>query len=307
MTDNRVVLSVIIAAYNSESTLSATLENLLDACNGSLDNIEVILVNDNSSDRTAQIMQEFSASYQQMKYFRVDYHNIGQVRQFAIDNSTGDYITMLDSDDLMKQNSLQEIIVFLNEIQPDMVLTRLNEIRDVSKISYQWQGFQPEKISQDQAITKFLIHKDLQAHLIGQFIKRDIYLVQKIPAMKCYEDFYVFPTMLTHAQKIYFQSASHYYYIKRQNSLSSVIDNEKVNNLIICTLKMQEIFPAKFKQLILCHWLDIYIKHRAKLNDSSQLNIVNNHVLMTHTPSFFLNLTVRLSYKRKALSTLWKK
>ena len=228
------------------------------------------------------------------------------VRQHGVSLSQGKYITMLDSDDIIKAETLTPIFTFLHDVKPDMLLTRLHEIRDLNKINHQWSGLKPEKISQNEAITRFLIHKDLQAHLIGQFIKRDIYIENKIPPMTCYEDFYIFPKMLTQATNIYFQFDSHYYYIKRQGSLSTSLDQDKIKNLLTCTIKMEDDLPVKFRHLILCHWLDIYLKHYDSLTENDHRSIVKKHVVMTHSLGFFLNRHVRFSYKRKALSTLWK-
>ena len=134
-----------------------------------------------------------------------------------------------------------------------MLLTRLLEIRDTHKITADWQGFSPVALSQHQAITRFLQHKDFQAHLIGQFVHRRLYENNPIPSMVCYEDFAVFPGMLMQSSKIVFQRKGHYYYIKRNDSLSSRLDASKIATLVECTLQMEKIFPQSFRHLINCH------------------------------------------------------
>lgn len=305
MVDNPF-LSIIIAAHNCEKTIDETFNSLINALNSSIEESEIIIINDGSDDSSAERIAELSSRHSQVYVSTVNYKNIGKVRQHGISLSRGKYITMLDSDDILKAESLTPIFNFLHDIKPDMLLTRLHEIRDLNKINHQWSGLKPEKISQDQAITRFLIHKDLQAHLIGQFIKRDIYIENEIPPMTCYEDFYIFPKMLTQAKNIYFQFDSPYYYIKRQGSLSASLDQDKIENLLTCTIKMEDDLPVKFRDLILCHWLDIYLKHYDSLIENDHQAIVKKHVIMTHSLGFFLNRHVRFSYKRKALSTLWK-
>jgi len=304
---DKPLLSIIIAAHNCEETIDATFHSLIDALGEEINESEIIIINDSSEDSTQNKLESIAQQYAQVTLSAVNFKNVGLVRQHGISLSHGEYITMLDSDDIVKSNSLPSILSFLRKNQPDMLLTRLHEIRDLTKIDRQWSGLNPEKISQDEAITRFLIHKDLQAHLIGQFIKRTIYLENEIPAMTCYEDFYVFPRMLTGAVNIYFQFDSHYYYIKRQGSLSSALDTDKINNLLVCTVKMENDLPSKFNHLILCHWLDIYLKYNQLLTNVEQKDIVKKHVLQSHSLGFFINRYVRLSYKRKSLSTLWKK
>ncbi|WP_413499616.1 glycosyltransferase family 2 protein [Buttiauxella gaviniae] len=299
-------LSIIIAAHNCEKTIDDTFDSLINALGPAISESEIIIIDDGSEDSTAQKISSFAERFSQVIISTVNYKNIGMVRQHGVSLSQGKYITMLDSDDIIKAETLTPIFTFLHDVKPDMLLTRLHEIRDLNKINHQWSGLKPEKISQNEAITRFLIHKDLQAHLIGQFIKRDIYIENKIPPMTCYEDFYIFPKMLTQATNIYFQFDSHYYYIKRQGSLSTSLDQDKIKNLLTCTIKMEDDLPVKFRHLILCHWLDIYLKHYDSLTENDHRSIVKKHVVMTHSLGFFLNRHVRFSYKRKALSTLWK-
>ncbi|HEY1843695.1 MAG TPA: glycosyltransferase family 2 protein [Buttiauxella sp.] len=301
------LLTIIIAAHNCEKTIEQTFQSLLNALGSEVIHSEIIIIDDASEDGTADKVSKLAQIYPQVIVSKVNYKNIGQVRQHGISLSHGEYITMLDSDDLLKNETLSSIMSFLNSERPDMFLTRLHEIRDLNKIDHYWSGLNPEKISRCETIRRFLIHKDLQAHLIGQFIKRKIYLQHSIPSMTCYEDFYVFPSMIMKAESIYYQYDSHYYYIKNQGSLSSALNPEKIKNLIDCTLKMESVFPTKFKSLILCHWLDIFIKHGSLIKNERDKLTVQKHIKQTFSPLFFFNPNVRLSYKRKALSILWKK
>ncbi|MGO4746169.1 glycosyltransferase family 2 protein [Serratia quinivorans] len=302
-----ILLSIIIAAHNSGKYLQETLRSLLDALGSSITQCEIILVNDASTDTTASLLTDFTHSIPQARYFHVEFKNIGKVRNFAIANSNGDYITMFDSDDLLKVNSLKDILGFLKAKKPDLLLTKLHEVHGLMAVDKTWKGLQPEELSVDDAITRFLNHKDFQAHLIGQFIKRPLLQASPIPAFSCYEDFYVFPDLLTQSKTIVFSRESHYLYIKRSASLSNSPSEEKIHNLFVCTERMDDIFGKKFHNLVLCHWLDIQLKQRQWITAPEQLDILNKKVRDTHRIGFFLNPSIRLSYKRKAVETLWKR
>ncbi|TDT51703.1 glycosyltransferase involved in cell wall biosynthesis [Enterobacter sp. AG5470] len=299
-------LSVIIAAHNAEKTLAATLESLISALGNVGNETEVIIVNDSSDDATQDIIAQWAPRLPNAINRCVNYRNVGQVRNVAVSLASGEYITMLDSDDLLKPNSLSDAVAFLKEQHPDMLLTRLLEVRDLSKISTDWQGLAPEALTRDEAIRRFLIHKDFQAHLIGQFIRRDFYQNTPIPAMICYEDFAVFPAMLMQASKIFYQRQGHYYYVKRADSLSTMLDASKITPLIDCTLSMEKTFPAQFKPLINCHWFDIYTNHKQHLT-AQQTQIVKQRVDEVYSPAFFFAKDVRFSYKKRALKALLKK
>lgn len=307
MPAQRILLSIIIAAHNSGNYLKDTLHSLLEALGNSITKCEIILVNDASTDDTAVLLTDFAHAIPQANYFHVVFKNIGKVRNFAIANSNGDYITMLDSDDLLKNGSLQEILDFLEAKDPDLLLTKLHEVHTLVAADKIWKGLQPEKLSVDEAITRFLNHKDFQAHLIGQFIKRPLLQASPIPAFSCYEDFYVFPDLLTQSKKIVFSRESHYLYIKRDTSLSNSPSEEKMHNLFVCTERMDAIFGERFHDLVLCHWLDMQLKQKQWITEPEKLDILNKKIRDTRRIGFFFNPSVRLSYKRKAVETLWKK
>ncbi|UWX93496.1 glycosyltransferase family 2 protein [Enterobacter mori] len=299
-------LSVIIAAHNAEDTLNTTLESLHAAIDNAGDAVEVIIFNDSSVDATQDIIEKWLPAFPHAQSRYVEYRNVGHVRNSAVSLASGDYITMLDSDDRLKPGSLRDAVAFLKAQRPDMLLTRLLEIRDIRKITAFWQGFTPVSLSQRDAIKRFLQHKEFQAHLIGQFIHRKLYENNPIPSMVCYEDFAVFPAMLMQAEKICYQRQGHYYYIKRSESLSSRLDASKITTLVECTFKMEKTFPQAFKNLINCHWFDIYSNHRHYLTDQ-QLSLVKSRVKALYSLSFFLSSDVRFSYKKRVIEALWKK
>lgn len=299
-------LSIIIAAHNAENTLHATLESLQNAIENAGDDVEIIIFNDSSDDATQDIIETWLPKLPNAQSRYVEYRNVGHVRNGAVSLASGEYITMLDSDDLLKPGSIRDAVAFLKAERPDVLLTRLLEIRDMRKITSDWQGFTPAILSQSDAIKRFLQHKDFQAHLIGQFVHRKLYARNPIPSMVCYEDFAVFPGMLMQAGKIFYQRQGHYYYIKRSDSLSSRLDAGKITTLVECTLQMEKTFPRSFKHLVNCHWFDIYSNHRQHLTDP-QLKLVKQRVNALYSFSFFLSGDVRFSYKKRVIEALWKK
>ncbi|MEB6411472.1 MULTISPECIES: glycosyltransferase family 2 protein [Enterobacter] len=299
-------LSIIIAAHNAKDTLHATLESLQNAIDGAGNDVEIIIFNDSSNDSTQDIIEAWLPAFPNAQSRYVEYRNVGHVRNSALSLASGEYITMLDSDDRLKPGSIRDAVAFLKKERPDMLLTRLLEIRDTKKITADWQDFSPVALSQHEAIKRFLQHKDFQAHLIGQFMHRKLYANNPIPSMICYEDFAVFPGMLMQSSKIVYQRQGHYYYIKRSDSLSSRLDASKIAMLVECTLQMEKTFPPSFRHLVNCHWFDIYSNHRKHLTDQ-QLKLVKQRVNALYSFSFFFSRDVRFSYKKRVIEALWKK
>lgn len=301
------VLSIIVTAHNSGEFLDWALHSLLTSLGNSISQCEIILINDASTDNSGSLLMAFAQRIEQAKCYELHYENIGKVRHFAVTQCHGDYITMLDGDDLLKPASLIDVVQFLSQHKPDLLLTTLHEVRDITPEVKTWSGFTPKKISCDQTIRKFLIHKELQAHLIGQFIKRDFLERYPIPEFVCYEDFFVFPEIITHADDIFLATDSPYVYIKRPTSLSSTMTMEKLNILLLCTKKMESIVDKKYHRLLLCHWFDIYFKHKKLVMQCADLPLILSKIKEMYSVKTFLDLTIRMSYKRKLVELLWKK
>lgn len=95
------LVSVVIPAFNAEKTIKKTLESVL---NQSLHNIEIIIVNDSSTDSTAALISEYDDA--RIKLFHHNAGNTSKSRNKGIQNASGEYIAFLDADDLWLPNKL---------------------------------------------------------------------------------------------------------------------------------------------------------------------------------------------------------
>lgn len=294
-------ISVLLTAHNCEKYISDTLESLKRACHSVQNTIEFVLVNDASTDNTSHYLHAFAAENAYVKVLDVDFRNIGKVRNFGITQCSGNYITMLDGDDQLLGDSFAEIVDCLNNEKPDLLLAPLNEVYESKKRPEKWHGLKKQFLTQHQTIEKFLIHKELQAHFIGQFIKREILQKNKFPEFICYEDAYLFPSVLVSSDKILFAEQSPYLYFKRTQSLSNALDMEKISLLIKATERMDEVLDFRYKNLISCHWINIAHKFYPMLKDEHDRSIVSKSIQRISFFSFLGDTKVRASFKKKYL------
>lgn len=101
---DKILVSVIIPVYNTADYIKQTVESI---CNQTLRNIEILLINDGSTDNSLDIMQEMSTIDSRIKVF--SQHNQGPSvsRNVGINNAKGQYIYFMDSDDLLESNTLE--------------------------------------------------------------------------------------------------------------------------------------------------------------------------------------------------------
>lgn len=103
-TDRRALISVIIPSYNNERYIVSAIKSVLDQ---SYKNIEIIIVNDGSTDNTEKICQEFCAHFNQIKYYYQNVGSVSKARNSGLRYADGEYILFLDSDDLLLPNTIE--------------------------------------------------------------------------------------------------------------------------------------------------------------------------------------------------------
>ncbi|AXF78179.1 glycosyltransferase [Erwinia tracheiphila] len=294
-------LSILIAAHNCGEYLTGTLDSIVASLGDALSRTEIVIINDDSTDRTQAIIDNYALQIASLRHFHTRYRNVGKVRNYAVQQSRGDYILMVDGDDRLLPGALRERLNTLDLHKPDILLSKIIEVRPESP-QPQWLPGKFTELSRHNAIERFLIHRDFQAHFIGQFFIRALLQQNPFPDFICYEDTWLFPLLLTKSNKTLFTYGGFYLYYKHPNSLSTRIDAPKIACLIAATENMDKVLPAQFEHLITCHWLNIANRHHAVLRGTSQGSQVRERIARVSLTRFLLNGKIRTSYKRKMLT-----
>lgn len=114
-------VSVIVPCYNSEKFLKETLDNLLGQ---TLKEIQIITVNDGSTDSTADIIAEYASKDSRILSVYQDNAGVSAARNNGIGYAEGKYTVFLDSDDLFSDNALEAMYNALEEENADLAICR---------------------------------------------------------------------------------------------------------------------------------------------------------------------------------------
>jgi len=119
MNDKKLV-SVVIPAYNRENTIIAAIESALSQ---DVPNIEIIVVDDGSTDGTRQVVA--NASLPNVVYFYQNNSGANVARNHGIQKATGKYIALLDSDDIFLPGHLNNALSILNDKNDSVVYSQV--------------------------------------------------------------------------------------------------------------------------------------------------------------------------------------
>jgi len=104
--NNNVIISIVVPVYNVEEYLEICLKSIIDNYQ---DGIEIILVDDGSQDNSSLICDKYSNDYEYIKVKHKKNGGLSSARNVGINESTGKYIWFVDSDDYIKQGSIEKI------------------------------------------------------------------------------------------------------------------------------------------------------------------------------------------------------
>ncbi|WP_163581018.1 glycosyltransferase family 2 protein [Gracilibacillus saliphilus] len=260
------LLSVVIPCYNSQDYMRYCVESLLSGGQ----EVEILLVNDGSSDRTAEIAEEYAHKYPDVvKAIHQSNGGHGAAVNTGIQHATGLYIKVVDSDDWVDVRSYIKILDTLRQFsienqQVDMI---------VSNFVYEKEGARYKKVMKYENVLpegRIFRWDDIKHFHKGQYILMHsvIYrtrLLQncglELPRHTFYVDnLYVF-TPLEFVEKIYYINVDFYrYYIGREdqsvqeNIMIQRIDQQiKVNKLMIDRAQQMNIKNENLQHYLLRH------------------------------------------------------
>lgn len=112
------LVSVIVPVYNSEKYLNKCLDSIL---NQTYKNIEVVIIDDGSTDNSLSICKKYSTLNKQIKLFSEENKGVSHARNIGINIATGQWIIFLDSDDWMESNAIMDAIDLINKNNYDTI------------------------------------------------------------------------------------------------------------------------------------------------------------------------------------------
>lgn len=127
-------VSIVIAAYNSARYLPDCLESLI---NQSYKNLEIICINDGSTDDTLNILRNYEAQDERVKVFSKENEGKGaaSARNLGLNYVTGDYVLILDSDDFFEPEMIDELVKKAEETDADLIIYTARHYDDKFKQS----------------------------------------------------------------------------------------------------------------------------------------------------------------------------
>ena len=172
MADHEMRVSIIIPIYNTEKYLCRCLDSVI--CQ-TYRNLEIILVDDGSTDTSSQICDEYASRDNRVKVIHQANRGLVNARKTGIANAEGEYSEYVDSDDWIEPDCIEQMISAVKDRKPDMAVA-LGHYRD-----YQ-DGRSILKLdNNDELEERIYEYSEFKKHIIPCYIRTDEFYTTDIP------------------------------------------------------------------------------------------------------------------------------
>ena len=236
MENKSVCFSVIVPAYNSASFIGKCVESVLSQ---TYSDFELILVNDGSSDNTAEICGAYAANDARIKLISKENGGHTSARNAGLKLASGEYVVFLDSDDWLCADALERCYEHIRLNSPDVLVFRI--INTLTKRPFENgvpDGFYKLSESKEKIIDSLLMDESGRSvfvkGLIGKAFKREIILPNQLAVpteLRIAEDAAAFVGAVADSLTVGVISDATYFYFVREGSVSHSADKDAFSRL----------------------------------------------------------------------------
>lgn len=272
------LISVIIPVYN----VKAYLENCINSViNQTYKKIEIIIVDDGSTDGSSQLCDQLAKKDSRIKVFHKKNGGLSDARNYGIDKAIGNFITFIDSDDVVSENLIAHLFSLSKRNNADISICNPIHIF-TNKIQQNYDFQDPTKIrvlTPTQALNLMFYQNDFLVSAWGKLYRKSLFKDIKFPVGMLFEDIAIMYKLFFSSNKLVYSNAKYYGYFHRENSITTQSFSEK-----------------DFDILKICKSLDSFSKKHPELKDSIRCYIVNANFRI------YLNAPKVDKYKPKILA-----
>ena len=225
---HRELVSVIIPVYNVEKYLAKCLDSVI---NQTYKKLEIICVNDGSTDKSADILAEYARKDERIKIITQPNAGLSAARNTGIENCSGEYIYFIDSDDYISNDAIEVLAKIMTTEDVDMAYGRVQCFGDMPA---QYLTDKQQYVDRyTRNIGKIETTNNLRANILStawnKLYKKSIIskFNLRFPVGLINEDEYWLWAYGIHCKNYYVTDRVLYFYLQRANSIMATRDNDK--------------------------------------------------------------------------------
>lgn len=295
------MISIIVPVYNVEPYLRQSLESILHQ---TYSNIEILLIDDGSTDRSGEICEEYAQANSRIKVFHTKNNGLSAARNLGLQEAKGEYIGFVDSDDWIEPTMYEVLLHRLMDTGADISVCEI--WMEDSSSHYAGQSVQNAVYTGADSVRALIL--SLQSYVWNKLYKKKCWTNLCFPVGHSYEDVSTLYKVILNANIVSSTSERLFHHRLRNDSIShtysmeNVIDrwNAYYDRFLFMELQPQvyndqeciTIMKERLAEIIITIW-NLSCDIPAKERNYDLLRMISNFV-RKHIPLFgYVNLGLR--------------
>lgn len=302
------LISIIVPVYNVSKYLEKCVYSIV---NQTYNNIEIILVDDGSSDDSGKKCDSLSKIDNRIKVFHKENGGLSDARNYGIDKSMGKYVCFVDSDDFVTIDMCEILYNDILKYKTDVSCCTYIDYYD-DKTVIKNDDVERYKVSKEEAIRYVMIGDKIPISAVAKLYKKSIFDEIKFEKNRAYEDALIMIELFDKCKNISINTSKVYYYVHRKNSITTSKYNKKRDcDVIFAYEKNKSIIEKKYPDMIeianmrLCwayfHVLDNMIRSNYKNNKEIVKYLRDNYTFIMKSKYFTKSRKISMFFLKKSV------
>ena len=239
------LVTVIVPVFNVEVYLRKCLDSIQKQ---TFDALEILVIDDGSTDGSKLIAEDVAKNDARIKVYSKLNGGLSSARNYGIEKATTDYLVFVDSDDYIDPDMIEMLYTNLLQENADISMCTIYDMypgipakqnTDIRRIV----------VNNEEAIRIVFEAKITSVYAVAKLYKKTLFDNVKYPVGKIAEDAFVIVDILDQCKKVVIQTVKKYYYIHRQNSITTSSFRKNNCDVIDAYQRNYEIITAKYPRL----------------------------------------------------------
>lgn len=240
-------ISIVVPVYNVEKYLRRCLESILGQ---TMRELEIILINDGSTDRSGEICEEYKERDNRIQVIHKKNGGLSDARNAGARIAASDYVIFLDSDDYIAQDMMETLYTLAKDSGADMSVCGVYNVYGEREIP-QYSKSEEFICTGEEAFMHILEGKKIPGTICNKLIKRQIVQQIEFPAGRLYEDAFYTLDLVQRVENVSVTTRPMYYYAHRQDSITTSTFKEADLDIIYAYRKTLELVKKKYPRLMM--------------------------------------------------------
>ena len=249
------LVSILVPVYNVEKYLRKCLDSLL---NQTYPSIEIILINDGSTDSSLEICQEYADKYKNIYVYTYENKGISTTRNRALDQMHGDYLMFVDSDDFIAKKTVEKMMERMQEQQADIVMCGF--VMDYYKVIPLFRPVAKNATFDTiETLQRMILNKGINNYPWGKLYKASTFENVRFPENTYgFEDTRTIFKAIIQAKKIATMPNRYYHYVQRRGSITNRMSLETVLDMKKAYIEQQNYLKEKYPDEFFDYTMNYY-------------------------------------------------